>query len=330
MIGLFSLSTGKRADYIASAFPPGALLAAWWLLRMKPHLGLKAPWLAPAIAAVALTAMTIVNGMEIAAPVDRYNVRLQQFIDQSAQAISDDPLPVAFWWTGQTHLQAMLGASEMEGRDSVMRLLALILLVLAVLGGGGPARSNAGFRRLAAEADAQAAGHRIGRAVRGNALANTHARADVALSGFSQGSRGEHAGRARDAAARTLNAPNSRFKPAGSDKTIRRSTGERCAAAHRRAASVTALSLLCSQRFRRLFSHRTPWSAVSIRRAHYRDREPEGRLRKANHRDQTGSAGCAVPARLPAAGAAADQVRHADPGTVAGRCRRGPRGQQFP
>ena len=125
VIGLFSLSTGKRADYIASAFPPGALLAAWWLLRMKPHLGLKAPWLAPAIAAVALTAMTIVNGMEIAAPVDRYNVRLQQFIDQSAQAISDDPLPVAFWWTGQTHLQAMLGASEMEGRDSVMRLLAL-------------------------------------------------------------------------------------------------------------------------------------------------------------------------------------------------------------
>ena len=52
IVALFTLSTGKRADYIAAAIPPGSLLAAWWLLRIPPRWGITAPWLAPAAAVV--------------------------------------------------------------------------------------------------------------------------------------------------------------------------------------------------------------------------------------------------------------------------------------
>ncbi len=59
LIGVFSWSSGKRADYIAPAYAPAALVAAWWLLkdRFSPLRG--APWLAVPIAALLLAAMGV-------------------------------------------------------------------------------------------------------------------------------------------------------------------------------------------------------------------------------------------------------------------------------
>ncbi len=58
----FSLSSGKRADYIAPAYAPAALVAAWWLLedRFSPlfSAGL---WVAPTAALVALAATIVVD-----------------------------------------------------------------------------------------------------------------------------------------------------------------------------------------------------------------------------------------------------------------------------
>ena len=68
VVAFFTLSTGKRADYIAAAFPPGALLASWWLLRTPPFLGLRFPLLAPGAAVVTLLAVTAINVQQPSAP----------------------------------------------------------------------------------------------------------------------------------------------------------------------------------------------------------------------------------------------------------------------
>lgn len=122
VIGLFTLSTGKRADYIAIAIPQGALLAAWWLLQMDSRLALRQPWLAPTAAVVVLSAMTIVNQAESSAPIKGFGDAINQFAQEAGAIIRDEPLPVAYFITGELQLQAMIGTSVSEERRLLFEL----------------------------------------------------------------------------------------------------------------------------------------------------------------------------------------------------------------
>src|SRR5204862_5381359 len=123
VVGLFTLSTGKRADYIAGAFPAGAILAAWWMLRCGPKLAIRAPWLAPAVASISMVAMIVVNRMELPPVLQRgFGEAIRQFANQATDRMAQEPLPggLVFCWSGESHLQAMLGSSQLDGQDAVV------------------------------------------------------------------------------------------------------------------------------------------------------------------------------------------------------------------
>ncbi|HMN95307.1 MAG TPA: glycosyltransferase family 39 protein [Phycisphaerales bacterium] len=82
---LFSLSSGKRADYIAPAFPPAALLAAWWLvdstgIRRRP--GAVIAVAAGAVATMLLAAWTL-------SPLDRGGAAALQEAQRRARCEHD-------------------------------------------------------------------------------------------------------------------------------------------------------------------------------------------------------------------------------------------------
>jgi 4-amino-4-deoxy-L-arabinose transferase-like glycosyltransferase len=58
IIAFFTFSTGKRAAYIAAAYGPGAILAAWWMLHILAARRRWLAWLVPIVSAVVLAAMT--------------------------------------------------------------------------------------------------------------------------------------------------------------------------------------------------------------------------------------------------------------------------------
>ncbi|MCH8153285.1 MAG: hypothetical protein IH830_13045, partial [Planctomycetes bacterium] len=123
IVALFTLSTGKRADYIAAASAPGALLAAWWLVHVPPRWGIKVPWLAPAVAAVVLASLTIYDQLQVPAPQRGSGDAINRFIKQAEEQMLADPRPVAFWGTRGTHLQSYLGYAGKDGSDPLRRLL---------------------------------------------------------------------------------------------------------------------------------------------------------------------------------------------------------------
>ena len=123
IIALYTLSTGKRADYVAAASAPGALLAAWWLVQVPPRWGITAPWLAPAVAVVVLASMTAYNQLEPNAPQQGFGDAINRFVRQAEVQMQADPRPVAFWGAGGTHLQSYLGYTGKDGSDPLRRLL---------------------------------------------------------------------------------------------------------------------------------------------------------------------------------------------------------------
>jgi 4-amino-4-deoxy-L-arabinose transferase-like glycosyltransferase len=61
LVALFSLSSGKRADYIAPVYAPAALVAAWWLLGDRFSPIRSRPWLAAIVALVAIAVHAAVD-----------------------------------------------------------------------------------------------------------------------------------------------------------------------------------------------------------------------------------------------------------------------------
>jgi 4-amino-4-deoxy-L-arabinose transferase-like glycosyltransferase len=55
VIALFSISSGKRADYIAPVYAPAALVGAWWMLCDRNSPIRRQAWIAPTLAALTLT-----------------------------------------------------------------------------------------------------------------------------------------------------------------------------------------------------------------------------------------------------------------------------------
>lgn len=115
VVALFTLSAGKRADYIAIAYAPGALIAAWYLLDRGPRLLTARPWITPALAILALVVMIVVNERDPEAPSRRFGDVIDRFVQDAARTIARDPQPIVFWNAGGTHVQAMLGASVPDG-----------------------------------------------------------------------------------------------------------------------------------------------------------------------------------------------------------------------
>lgn len=126
VVGLFSLSAGKRSDYIAAAFAPGSLLASWWVLSLLPRAGVRLPWLAPLMAAVTLSAMTIVNQLQpkTRRPYPGFADNIARFIDAATRELAAHPAEVGFSNTGRSHFKAFLGFSEPDSLDKIERLIA--------------------------------------------------------------------------------------------------------------------------------------------------------------------------------------------------------------
>ena len=120
VVGLYTLSAGKRADYIAAAFPPASILAAWCLTRTAHRFGQRWIWIASAASIIALVVMTIQYHKQALSPSRTFGNDIAAFVKQAGAAITADPLPVYFCWSGENHLQAMFGVScSTEPRDVI-------------------------------------------------------------------------------------------------------------------------------------------------------------------------------------------------------------------
>lgn len=119
---LFTLSAGKRADYVAVAFPPSCLLAAWAVVRLATRWPIIKP-LTIALVAIALTLMTVVNQQQPAAPSRAFASDVAAFIDEAAEVMRDAPAPAVFWAASESHVQAFLGHSQVDGTRAVRTAL---------------------------------------------------------------------------------------------------------------------------------------------------------------------------------------------------------------
>ncbi|MEE9130086.1 MAG: hypothetical protein V3T84_08715 [Phycisphaerales bacterium] len=117
IIVLFTLSTGKRADYVAAAFVPGALLSGWWVRQLPERFNSAGTLTAQFAAVVVLATMTGVNQFQHRtdqAPPE-FGDAINDFIHEVEQYLQAEPRPVVFWAAGETHLQGHLGYSEKDG-----------------------------------------------------------------------------------------------------------------------------------------------------------------------------------------------------------------------
>lgn len=116
---LFSLSAGKRADYVAPIYAPAAILAAWGLLRWRWTPSVAIATLAAA--AIGITAMVVTAAREASAPARGWGDGLKE-ICRAASAAHDahgGQLVLVGW--GGTHVPVLLGG----GQDLVVRRGAL-------------------------------------------------------------------------------------------------------------------------------------------------------------------------------------------------------------
>ena len=125
-IALYAMSASTRADYIAATLPPGALLAAWWLLACPPGWGRWARWSAPPVAIVALATLTWYNQVQINAPARGFGDAIDRFINEAEAHVSRDTAPLVFLtlpWNGYGHLQSYLGSAATDDVNSARRMI---------------------------------------------------------------------------------------------------------------------------------------------------------------------------------------------------------------
>lgn len=110
VIGAFSLSSGKRADYVAPALPMASLLAAWWLTadRYSP-LRLLRGAAAPVLAAISIAIVGTLALREFSGPVyDRETVRRFDEVIARTKALPPGP-PLVVVTPQLTHFPVLLG-----------------------------------------------------------------------------------------------------------------------------------------------------------------------------------------------------------------------------
>lgn len=107
---LFSLSAGKRADYIAPCYPAAALLASWWFLDDRWAIRYRMIRVVPVIASVILVVLVVNN--EIGSERGRDSlIGYEGIVDDVSLIRSKEPFRIATFRTKLPHVGSMVGAS---------------------------------------------------------------------------------------------------------------------------------------------------------------------------------------------------------------------------
>jgi len=123
VLAFFTLSAGKRADYIASVYPASSILAAWALVHMAASLR-RAAWTATTAAAITLGVLGTIDWLEWPSPMPRgYGRSVNAFIDRAGEIIAAEPRPVALWRIPDIHLATFLGINESHSTEHLLRML---------------------------------------------------------------------------------------------------------------------------------------------------------------------------------------------------------------
>jgi len=120
----FSLSAGKRADYIAPAYPVAAIIAAAWLLHAPPRLGRRWPWFAPLLALFPLVATSIAEMGRWRNPGRSFIVSRESFLAATHAELRQLPLDLVMHGTGENDMQALLGVSVPDDDASLIAALS--------------------------------------------------------------------------------------------------------------------------------------------------------------------------------------------------------------
>ena len=110
VIVFFSLSGGKRADYLAPAYPAGAVLAAYWLMVEGPRLWKLRPWQPAAAGLVFAVVLGVYECGFSPAAVDGYGDRAETFVHSVNKRTQNKP--IHFEQTGYTPIQSLLGYNQ--------------------------------------------------------------------------------------------------------------------------------------------------------------------------------------------------------------------------
>lgn len=124
VLAFFTFSAGKRADYLAPALAPAALLAAWMIRRVERRFAW-AGAVAIALALVALAALTV-NGLRTPrhAPGPGFGDDVIRFAHEAQRIIEAEPHALVCVWTLRTHVQALMGDVGPPARSRVDALIA--------------------------------------------------------------------------------------------------------------------------------------------------------------------------------------------------------------
>ncbi len=120
-LAYYTLSAGKRSEYIAAAYGPAALLAAWWLLRGPARLACRAPWLAPALAALVLAGQTNYAQLQVHSPYRGFGDDVARVARAIDARLREAPAPIVLWVVGNSYVPSFLGATDLGGPDAVWR-----------------------------------------------------------------------------------------------------------------------------------------------------------------------------------------------------------------
>lgn len=122
VIVVFSLSAGKRADYIAVGLPAASVIAGWWLSVACLAQARRRAVLAAAGLAMAMT-LVIHEHRGAGAPTPDFGTRMTAFVHDVRTAIRDADRPVLMCRMGSNPVPALVGLSEPASFDRVHDLL---------------------------------------------------------------------------------------------------------------------------------------------------------------------------------------------------------------
>lgn len=120
----FTFSASKRADYIASAFVPGSLLAAFLVSRLAPQV--TRLWVPASAAVAAATLLTLTGHAHTLDYSARYPLTdvLHAFAREAEEQMNASPLPLAFYQIGPSPLQSLLFRSQQDDESQLTPLFA--------------------------------------------------------------------------------------------------------------------------------------------------------------------------------------------------------------
>jgi 4-amino-4-deoxy-L-arabinose transferase-like glycosyltransferase len=134
VLGFFTLSAGKRADYIASAYPAASILAGWLLARYSGSIR-RALATGFGLAAASLFFLVLADWREWASPYPPgYGRSSARFVERAREIIGADPRPLAFWRISDSSVQTLLGANQPDSTDELARMFRRYARVWLVAG----------------------------------------------------------------------------------------------------------------------------------------------------------------------------------------------------